>query len=1202
MFTFFDNLLIDRKNSHRAHLNLLALEARIAPAGIEFPTDARIINVKNYGAVGDGIVDDTAAIRRAINTNLAGSSPARIVYFPDGVYRVTDTISWTTSLNRYLTLQGQSRDGTIIRLSNNHANYQSATTPKAVLSSAYSRGGGHYESFGNYIKDLTVDTGVSNPGAIGIDFVAHNFGGIENVRVRTSDPNHVGVAGIRFIQQPGPFLVRHVEVNGFNVGFQVTAPPPHTPFGFASEHVTFRNQLVVAISNDHNRLTFRNLVSQNSVPVIENRMNGAGTKGGFVQVLGGTFTGGLASNTAVTSSGGLVHLRDVTSSGYGRLLRDGLVELTNTSVSEYVTGSFVKGRASDAAQTLRLEIQDTPTVPWDAPNTWANIERFGAVSRDSGKLPFEGVWTNSGADGAAIQAAIDSGATTIYFPNGVYTIDRTIIIRGNVRRIVGNMSVLQLTANFAASGHPVFRFENGTHPVVILQDFVCDSGFSNGPGIVHNSSRTLVVQSFISGGTQSLGGARPDLSIAHYMTGPNGTGDVFLENTGMYARIVNQRAWIRQYNPEDVDHVSRTFLRNDGGTVWIFGIKTEGRATVVDNRNGSVEINGTGLGMTNSIPADLPLVRNENGRVSIINGTSTDPAAQHPIIVREIRNGVQTDISQSLFPFISTRERNRDGGFQQAGRWIVYTSGVVASQPPAAPSGLTATAVSSTTINLTWTDNSNNETAFIIERRIGSGSWSVLTTVDSNITNYTDTGLTPATQYTYRVRATNGQTNSAYSNESSGTTPSIEIADLSGWRGVSNVISGGNNYTADVTSAGGTFQARTTGAYLADTNLIGGSFNQTSQLTASGTITFNARTAGSAVVDPIWSLGFFNTGQFSSVGATFPISFAFADSSSTAFRVQTITGGGDVVSNGTYTFRIEYGTSWAGGANRLRVTFTNTSGVVVVDRSLTISTNFTVNAFGFVQRNSGTNNTTDRFSVTISNLRYTGQKVLMPPAAPSGLTATAVSPTQVNLTWTDNSSNETAFIIERRTGSGAWVEIATVAGNTTSYSVTNLTPDTSYSFRVRASNLAGDSAYSNTADASTASVKLSGTIIGTTGSYNNSGNDRTRVFDNNLNTFFDGPTANGVWVGLDLGTSRQISRISFAPRNGYASRMVGGYFQVSNSADFSNATTIHTINTAPTNGVLTTVNLSLSGTWRYIRYVSPIGGWGNISEMEVWGY
>jgi hypothetical protein len=92
-----------------------------------------------------------------------------------------------------------------------------------------------------------------------------------------------------------------------------------------------------------------------------------------------------------------------------------------------------------------------------------------------------------------------------------------------------------------------------------------------------------------------------------------------------------------------------------------------------------------------------------------------------------------------------------------------------------------------------------------------------------------------------------------------------------------------------------------------------------------------------------------------------------------------------------------------------------------------------------------------------------------PPAAPTGLTATAVSSSQINLTWTDSDNTEQGFKIERCTGAGCsdFAQIATVGANVTSYSNAGLTAATSYSYRVRAYNAAGDSDYSNTASAVT---------------------------------------------------------------------------------------------------------------------------------------
>jgi hypothetical protein len=92
-------------------------------------------------------------------------------------------------------------------------------------------------------------------------------------------------------------------------------------------------------------------------------------------------------------------------------------------------------------------------------------------------------------------------------------------------------------------------------------------------------------------------------------------------------------------------------------------------------------------------------------------------------------------------------------------------------------------------------------------------------------------------------------------------------------------------------------------------------------------------------------------------------------------------------------------------------------------------------------------------------------------AAPGSLDAVAVSSSQIDLTWADNSSDETGFKIERAlANSGPWVEIAVAGENATTYSNTGLAPDTRYFYRVRAFNLSGDSGYSNRSNATTAAA------------------------------------------------------------------------------------------------------------------------------------
>ncbi|WP_157778265.1 DNRLRE domain-containing protein [Massilia violaceinigra] len=89
---------------------------------------------------------------------------------------------------------------------------------------------------------------------------------------------------------------------------------------------------------------------------------------------------------------------------------------------------------------------------------------------------------------------------------------------------------------------------------------------------------------------------------------------------------------------------------------------------------------------------------------------------------------------------------------------------------PAAPGGLTATAASSSAINLTWIDNANNEAGFDIERSTDNVNWAALATVGSNIQSYGNTGLAASTSYYYRVRAKNSTGASAYSNVANATT------------------------------------------------------------------------------------------------------------------------------------------------------------------------------------------------------------------------------------------------------------------------------------------------------------------------------------------------------------------------------------------------------------------------------------------------
>ncbi len=124
------------------------------------------------------------------------------------------------------------------------------------------------------------------------------------------------------------------------------------------------------------------------------------------------------------------------------------------------------------------------------------------------------------------------------------------------------------------------------------------------------------------------------------------------------------------------------------------------------------------------------------------------------------------------------------------------------------------------------------------------------------------------------------------------------------------------------------------------------------------------------------------------------------------------------------------------------------------------------------------------------------------PAAPTSLTATLQNGPQINLTWKDNSTTETKYVVERSVDGSAFTQLATLAANSTSYTNTGIVAGSTYAYRVMALNVAGQSAYSNVATVVVPAMPAAPSNFAAVNGANGGGNTRSVILtwlDNSTN-------------------------------------------------------------------------------------------------------
>lgn len=423
--------------------------------------------------------------------------------------------------------------------------------------------------------------------------------------------------------------------------------------------------------------------------------------------------------------------------------------------------------------------------------------------------------------------------------------------------------------------------------------------------------------------------------------------------------------------------------------------------------------------------------------------------------------------------------------------------------PVAAPTAVSATAVSYNKINLTWNDNSNNETGFEIYRSTAmNGVFTAVGSVPTNTTSFSDSGLTVSTRYYYKVRAISAEGQSEYA---------YNYTEVN-WKL-------NNDYTDANGDAGRTLNSNS-GASFSTTRQEG---SHSVSLTSSGYLGLNNTNGGFLISggydQRTVALWIRPSGTFTNRRMV----FEFGDNSnglglrfnSSVLEAGIASGGTRVSASYSNVFSAS-GTPWVtNGWNHVAVVYDKTSlklylnGVnVASNNSLTfasVGSSTNASRFGYPSATGASNSVFNDGSTwtylggnmddiyvfrgalagsEIASLRaltfntQSAATTLAPPAAPAvptGLAATALSTSAIKLDWNDNSANETGFEIWRSSGDKSNDRmIALVEGGSgaqKTFTDTSLFANVTYYFKVKARGAVLNSPFTAEVNAKTLNSK-----------------------------------------------------------------------------------------------------------------------------------